>query len=106
MGVGECFFRTLIMEDIPGPVKLHFGRDGFNHESSADWNAWVQDVDNSRELRSDTLGDVSSSIDTVTREQKLWLRKQKAMTPKKFQSVHPELLRDYSEQQVIIDRFS
>ena len=94
------------MEDIPGPVKLHFGRDGFNHESSADWYAWVQDVNNSRDLRSDTLGDVNSSIDTVTREQKKWSRQQREMTPKKFQSVHPELLRDYSEQQVIINRLT
>lgn len=94
------------MEDIPGPVKLHFGRDGFNHESSADWYTWVQDVDNSRELRSATLGDVNSTIDTVTREQKRWVRQQKMMTPKKFQSVHPEYLRDYSEQQVIINRLS
>lgn len=94
------------MEDIPGPVQLHFGRDGFKHESSADWYDWVHDVDNRRDLRIDTLGRQNSSIDTITREQKQWSRRCREMTPKKFQEVRPDMLRDYSEVQVIINRLS
>jgi hypothetical protein len=93
------------MEDIPGPVKLHFGRDGFNHESSADWFDWVLEVDMSRTFRSAMLGEVNSTIDTVTTGQKEWLRSVRKIRPKKFQEVRPDLLRDYSEVQVIRERF-
>lgn len=89
------------MEDIPPPVKLHFGRDGFNHESSADIYDWVNDVDNSREARMIKLQSQDVNIDTITPAQKKWIRKQKEIRGLHFREQNTESLMDYSEVAVI-----
>jgi hypothetical protein len=87
-------------------VKLHFGRDGFNHESSANWFEWVVQVDMGRRMRSVTLGTQNSTIDMVTTSQNVWLRDVDEIRPKKFREVRPDLLRDYSEVEVIRERLT
>lgn len=94
------------MEDIPGPVKLHFGRDGFNHESSANWYDWVEQVDDSRVMRVAFFRGQNSTVDKVTIDQKIWLAHVRYIRPKKFQEVRPDLLRDYSEVEVIRERLT
>lgn len=89
------------MEDIPPPVKLHFGRDGFNHASSANIYDWVNIVDNSRETRMIKLKDQDVHIDTITPAQKKWIRKQKEIRGIHFRAQNTDSLQDYSEVAVI-----
>lgn len=89
------------MEDIPPPVKLHFGRDGFNHESSADIYDWVNDVDNSREYRTRALHDMDYTIDTVTGKTKTWLRGRRELSKPILRESNTNYLMDYSEVEVI-----
>lgn len=93
------------MEDIPPPVKLHFGRDGFNHESSADIYDWVNDVDNNREYRTRALHDMDYTIDTVTGKTKGWLRTRYAIDKAVPRESNTNYLKDYSEMGVIKQRF-
>lgn len=89
------------MEDIPPPVNLHFGRDGFKHASSSNIYNWVNDVDNSREYRTDALQDMDYTIDTVTGHTKKWLRGRRAIDKPILRPSNTDFLMDYSETEVI-----
>lgn len=94
------------MEDIPPPVQLHFGRNGFSHASSSNIYDWVNDVDNSRETRTLRLSTQDIHIDTITPAQKRWIRKQKEIKGIQFRPQNTDELMDYSEIAVIRARLS
>lgn len=89
------------MEDIPPPVKCHFGRDGFSHESSADIYDWVNYRDDMVNSRVNTLKDQVPEVDTITPAQRKWRRKQEEIRGIRFRPQNTEQLFDYSEQHVI-----
>lgn len=94
------------METIPGPVDYHRGRDGFGYATSADIYDWVTFVDNSRLIRSEILSKQVEYVDTITEEQKKWLRKQKELKGIKFHETTTDYLYDYSERQILKTRLA
>lgn len=92
------------MEDIPPPVKLHFGRNGFNHASSSNIYDWVSSVNNSQEVRVKSLKDMDEYQDTITSSQKKWVKSRRQLRPPKFKVSDTSLLTDYNETSVLKDR--
>jgi hypothetical protein len=105
LDIKEHFYLSYKMDDIPPPVNLHFGRDGFKHESSADIYDWVSAVDNSREYRTAALRDMDYTIDTVTGKTKGWLRDRRELTKAIPRESNTNYVMDYSEVGVMRARF-
>ena len=95
------------MESIPvNPPVTYSGRNGFGHASSSNIYDWVNDVDNARENRRDTLKTQDVKIDTRTDSQKRWIRKQKEIQGLKFQETTTNYLKDYSERATLKSKLS
>ena len=89
------------MDSIPGPVALHFGRDGFKHESSADIYDWVNYVVNTREQRISSLKDMDYTIDTHNRKRVTWEGHRRDLQKPVPIPRNTDQIKDYSEVDVI-----
>lgn len=99
------------MDYVPPPVDTTHSRNGFKdsmNSHSFDWDNWVK---NARINRSAALMDMDSSVDTVTVEQRKYLKmmkdiEKKQIEPESFaiRKVDTSLLFDYSEVNVLRNR--
>ena len=93
------------MDDIPPPVNYHFPLNGFKHATSSHIYDWVNDVDNGRESRVLRLREMDSYQDTITSEQKKWVKKRREIFGYVLRAADPSLLIDESEVQIMRMKF-
>lgn len=92
------------MQDVPPPVKLYFGRNGFKHASSSNIYDWVTKVDNNRQVYVESTDLMDTQADTITPEQKRWVRTRRELRGVRFKHPGENFLRDYDETSVLVNK--